>query len=56
MSMSSISGSAPQYPTPQTYTEGELRGSITAKAKEAEARGLVLQARLIRVNALDIKA
>jgi hypothetical protein len=54
MPMSSIPGSLPQHPTPQTYPEGELRESITVKAKEAEA--LVLQARLIMVNAVDIKA
>jgi hypothetical protein len=54
MSMSSVSGSTPQYPTPQTYTEGELRESITVKAKEANA--LVLQARITTVNALDIQA
>jgi hypothetical protein len=54
MLMSSVSGSIPQYPTPQAYPEGELRESITVKAKEAEA--LVLQARIILVNAADIEA
>jgi hypothetical protein len=54
MLMSSVSGSIPEYPTPQAYPEGELRESITVKAKEAEA--LVIQARLIMVNAVDIKA
>jgi hypothetical protein len=53
MSISSVSGSIPQYPTPQTYTEGELRESITVKAKEAEA--LVLQARIITVSGLDFE-
>jgi hypothetical protein len=49
--MSSVSGS-PR--TPGAKSDGELRESITAKAKEAEAQ--VLQARLIVVNAVDIKA
>jgi hypothetical protein len=55
--MSSVSGSIPQSQAPRTpgaKTDGELRQSITAKAKEAEA--LILQARLIVVNAVDIKA
>jgi hypothetical protein len=52
ISMSSVSGSSPKHRTPQN--EGQLRESITVKAKEADA--LVLQARIIMVNALDIKA
>jgi hypothetical protein len=54
MSMSPVSGSIPQYRTPQTKTEGELRESITAKAKEAEAQ--VIQARIIMVSGLDFEA
>jgi hypothetical protein len=53
MSVSPVSGSIPQYRTPQTKTEGELRESITAKAKEAEAQ--VIQARIIRVSGLDFE-
>jgi hypothetical protein len=55
MSISSVSGSIPQYPTPQTHPdEGDLRESITAKAKEAEA--LILQAKILMVTALDIQS
>jgi hypothetical protein len=52
MSISAVSGSSPQ--TPPAKAGDELRESITAKAKEAEA--LVLQARIISVRALDIAA
>ena len=39
MSMSSISGSASvSDPTPQTYTESELRESITAAARTLRSR------------------
>lgn len=53
MSISPVSGSIPQYPTPQVHPEGELRESITVKAKEAEAQ--VIQARIIRVSGLDFE-
>jgi hypothetical protein len=40
MPMSSVSGSIPQYRTAQAKSEGELRESITVKAKEAETQVL----------------
>jgi hypothetical protein len=49
--MSSVSGS-PR--TPGAKTDGELRESMTAKAKEADA--LILQARIMMVTAVDIEA
>jgi hypothetical protein len=52
MSISAVSGSSPQ--TLPAKAGDELRESITAKAKEAEA--LILQAKIIMVTAFDIKA
>jgi hypothetical protein len=52
MSISAVSGSSPQ--APQAKSDGELRESIMAKAKEAEA--LILQARIMMVTAVDIEA
>jgi hypothetical protein len=55
--MSSGSGSIPRSQAPRTQgakAGDELRESITAKAKEAEA--LILQAKIIMVTALDIQA
>jgi hypothetical protein len=52
--MSPVSGSIPRPRTPEAKTGDERRESITVKAKEAET--LILQARIIMINALDIQA